>query len=295
MLLAGGLYVYEIETARISNETTTGYQPSRNARLGVPPEDSVKGPNAYEPHCHSPKQREDADLCAQWASVDAAEQANRLATASLRLTGLEFGALLLSLIFTGWAAFAAAKAAQIAEEATRDADKALAIAERNADAAAAQVAVAQDTAKRQLRAYISVEPGGVNEPVEGRCRLPIHIHNSGITPAHGVMVFSRFAIVDSPMDFDPATAEHGALIGGTNDATFGPGVERWVYVYLDEDFIRPYEAEIRDKKKALTHFGYINYSDAFGDTHETRFAFYHWGAELSDNTAMRCRLGNKAT
>ena len=68
-----------------------------------------------------------------------------------------------------------------------------------------------------------------------------------------------------------------------------------MFNYLREAFIQPYSAEVASKDRAILHFGYVTYEDVFGDTHQTNFAFYHWGEELSDLTALRCRLGNSAT
>lgn len=99
------------------------YQPARDHI--DPPSDKSPHVTAYpyQPYCDEPKERDDADLCAQWAAVQAVNEGNRLSRLSIRITGLEFGALIVSLIFTGWAALAAAKAAQIAEKAMDGADR----------------------------------------------------------------------------------------------------------------------------------------------------------------------------
>jgi hypothetical protein len=82
----------------------------------------------YEPRCDSPKDREESDLCAQWASVAAARRANvigveanhaardanAVSADTLYWTRAGFVAVLATLLATAWAAWAAAKAATIA-------------------------------------------------------------------------------------------------------------------------------------------------------------------------------------
>ncbi|HVI27038.1 hypothetical protein [Hansschlegelia sp.] len=114
------------------------YQPARDHLAPASGKNPAVTANPYQPYCDHPKDRDDADLCAQWAAVMAVEEGNRLNRLSLRLTALEFLALVISLIFTGWAAFAAAKAAKAAQDA---------------------VSVAKDSAKQQLRPYLDAYEG----------------------------------------------------------------------------------------------------------------------------------------
>lgn len=163
------------------------YQPARDHLPWAAPKYAPVTPIPYEPHCDDPKERDDADLCAQWAAVQAVEESNRLSRIGIRVNALEFGALIVSLIFTGWAAMAAAKAARIAEEATKDADKALAIAERNADAAARHATLAEVTAQRQLRAYIVLDTAKVTVE-NGTVHTFLKFRNTGVTPATHVRI-----------------------------------------------------------------------------------------------------------
>src|SRR4051812_5480882 len=66
----------------------------------------------YRAYCREPKDREDSDLCAQWSGVEAVREGNRIAQSSVVWTSLEFGALLLTLGVTSWAAWAAVRAAR---------------------------------------------------------------------------------------------------------------------------------------------------------------------------------------
>jgi hypothetical protein len=117
---------------------------------------------SYQPNCENPKDREDAELCAQWAAVQANGESNRLSRLSIVITGLEFAGLIGSLFFTGWAALAAAKAAKIAEDATAGAAETMCIARssaaasmRTADAAAEQVRLSREALQLVERAYVT--------------------------------------------------------------------------------------------------------------------------------------------
>ena len=155
--------------------------------------------------------------------------------------------------------------------------------------------IAADNSKRQLRAYLTIEPHGINEAGEdGLCRVPVKIHNTGQTPAHKLMLFGQFAITDDPINFDPAN--HGDILSGQNsDGSLGCNQPRFAFAYLSASFAEPYMPDVRDKKRAIVHFGYVTYHDVFEEEHKTYFAFYHWGPELSDDTSLRCRSGNSAT
>ena len=148
------------------------------------------------------------------------------------------------------------------------------------------------SAETQLRAYLAAETDGVRESNKfGYWALAINISNKGQTPAHNVVVFSKFAVGD-PSEFDPS--ENPILAGPATDISIFPDSSHHVYTYIAEDFLEPHEVDIRDKNIALIHYGWIAYRDVFDNWWETHFAFYHWGEELSGADARRCRIGNIA-
>ena len=156
--------------------------------------------------------------------------------------------------------------------------------------------IARDTAKRQLRAYISIEPGGINESKDGLHSVPFNIINNGQTPAYEMEHGGDFVVTTgNPLEFDPSV--DGRLNGQTavTDQSLGPNSNRFSYAYLEAELCVPFLAKIDKKEAAIIHYGYVTYKDAFGDRHRTSFAFYHWGEELSDLESKRCRFGNDAT
>lgn len=92
------------------------YQPARD-RFGLAmPKNPRVAAKPYQPYCNNPKDRDDADLCAQWASVQVVGESNRLGRTGIIVTGLELLALVVSIFFTAWAALAAAKASAAASK-----------------------------------------------------------------------------------------------------------------------------------------------------------------------------------
>ena len=152
------------------------------------------------------------------------------------------------------------------------------------------------SAEAQLRAYISVDPGGINEAIEGNHRIPYNIINSGQTPAYDLAVFGDILIIEgTPMNFDPMKQGRLGAAEASTDITLGPQSNHWTYAYQGADLFAPFLDKIDQKKAAIIHYGFIQYRDAFGVTRKTHFAFYHWGEELSDLESKRCRFGNHAT
>jgi hypothetical protein len=90
----------------------------------------LPSPKEYKPDCEHPKNREESDLCAQWGAVATARRANDLAAEANRALGdanaisaqtmlwtrAGFIAVLATLIATAWAAWAAGRAASIADK-----------------------------------------------------------------------------------------------------------------------------------------------------------------------------------
>ncbi len=222
---------------------------------------SIKAPVEESPPCDPGKDNRNSDLCAQWKAADAAANSAWWAWVSglagiVSLFGVIF-ALVLAL-HSNW--------------------------------------IARDTAKRQLRAYISIEPGGINEVVDGIHRVPFNIINNGQTPAYEMEHGGDFLIVEgNPMEFDPSI--NGRLTGqtATTDQSLGPNSNRFSYAYLEAALCAPFLDKIDAKEASIVHYGYVTYKDVFGISHRTSFAFYHWGEELSDLESKRCRFGNDAT
>ncbi len=285
-LISGTLVVYGIESAHIDNETTTGYQPARNARLGLPLENAQVTPHAYEPRCYSPKTREDAELCANWSAVDAAEQANRINSGAFRLSGLAFGALVVSLIFTGWAALAAAQAARAATNANTHSER---------------------MAEHELRPYIFMKsidfefeehfvPEFARNLNKGKPtyenptgQVTYEYTNSGKTPAKFVKISARAAIIHKNARFDHA--DFGTL---KDIGPLGPGDDmNGTIVIENTQGIGPDIKKMVEKQEFQIHIcGRIEYTDEWKGERWTTFHSYVGGAVGWHNSLVTHPEGN---
>lgn len=218
-------------------------------------------PGEYDLRCGDSEYNNNSDLCAQWYAARAARDAADWAYWALIVGLIGSAGIIVALLLT------------------IDSNR-----------------IARDTAKRQLRAYISIEPGGVNKAIDGRHRVPLNIINTGQTPARDLELFGDFLIVTgSPLEFNPET--HGRFSGqlASTDQSLGGQTNRWTFAYMESEMAKPFLDEIAKRTMAIVHYGFIQYKDVFGNTWRTGFAFYHWGEELSDLDSKRCRFGNYST
>lgn len=236
------------------------------------------------------------------AAIEQARDADRQATIALWQTAL--GALTLiaaiaAAIFAGRAAHHGKRSADVAEEAIEEAKatsskssantlEALSIARENADAAAAHVSVAQESSRRELRAYVGVDE--ISFEVKSRPRgyepinlaqpgvvyldfVTVSVKNFGHTPATGVCCFVGIATVPFlqrlPDNYDfegpltpntdlNITTRHFLQAGQIEKIKCGLGDVRALW-------------GARKKQRSIFLFGRIYYIDAFENSHSTKF------------------------
>ena len=140
-------------------------------------------------------------------------------------------------------------------------------------AAEAAVNVAQDTAKRQLRAYVTVngvirtrDPGDLNG--EGFAVL-IDVKNNGQTPASDLLQWARIEIREFPLATDLPihcleNAPRGILPPETKNLAF-PTFTRALTI-IEENAVLA-------NHTAVYVYGEVDYLDVFGDRHLTQFRF----------------------
>lgn len=145
-----------------------------------------------------------------------------------------------------------------------------------ARAAQASVKEAQETAKRQLRAYLSVGIGpGISQDRNLRLRYegkPV-VFNSGDTPAHKVRLWTKAAVLPTPAPLE------GEFVSGepTGEGTIGAKQSAFlsgvVDVLVDDSEVE----KIERGQKALYVWGLVQYEDTFGSKHSTRFCHQYLG------------------
>lgn len=198
-------------------------QHNGDARAWAPiPFNVTKEPGTYTADCQNPKDHEEADLCQQWRAAKAAEKAADLAETQAYWNWLQLVGVFAT-VAAAWAAVIAARAAQIS------------------------VAVAQDTANKQLRAYVLIDDTEITDVKENEARWlrgKIIMKNSGITPATNVRHWIGMCIKPHPLREDfPPPAEKPAptcAIGGGGQfiSPFGRQFtdDEWAAVISGEHF-----------------------------------------------------------
>ena len=147
----------------------------------------IKPSKEAEP-CGPSRYQSNYDLCAQWKAADSAAEAAKWARWQTIFSALGILGLLYSLHLTR-------KAVKAAEDASKDADNAIAIAARNADAATDLVRLSEKNSQLELRAYLEFDGVRIdryvdfddakNKDAKGM-RFSATVKNHGRTPSENV-------------------------------------------------------------------------------------------------------------
>lgn len=238
---------YQLEQAEQQPYAEEEYQPARDARLPVAVKKGQPTAPEYQPHCRSPQSRDDADLCAQWAAVQATSEANRLNRIGLHVTYWEMCGLAFSLIFTGWAAFAAAQ----------------------------QVRHSRQSLAETARPFVFSD-GLLIKPMIDRStnlptswRLAIGFRNGGSTPAHRTVTQLNVTKRKEGLPEDFEFPDNAALV--INPTFLGPGAQNQSG---ETSFSLEEVKDIREGILRCFMWGWVEYSDRFeGPRHRSEFAF----------------------
>src|SRR5690606_15753025 len=88
--------------------------------------------------------------------------------------------------------------------------------------------IASDSAQKQLRAYFSIEPLGVQVPEKGWMAVPINIFNHGATPASEIEVAGDVLVMEGdPREFDPKEMGRITDQSLTSETMIGPNSNRY--------------------------------------------------------------------
>jgi hypothetical protein len=253
--------IAQIDRQKLPNETETSSQRQDvasewmktrlfawNLPLGVQASNQIVSKDIiYKYNCDPPPSREDAEACEQRRAAQAAE-----AQLSLSVWGL-FGAALAT-VFSGWAALAARAAAKAATAAVHEAQRANSIAE--------------NTAKRQLRAYLSIAGAKVSDDDKV---ITLTIRNSGNTPARNVMSHVNWQWYPSqqemPSDFN--FPNYVSEKKGRSKTFIGSNAETtWAHP-IDPSKIQ----ELSAGKIALYIYGSCTYEDVFATEQSITFCY----------------------
>jgi hypothetical protein len=148
----------------------------------------------------------------------------------------------------------------------QEARRATHAAGRAADAATAQAKVAEDTEKRQLRAYVFVAAATMrNFAMPNMPNIIVRVKNFGQTPAYEVTMDLGISLIDlaAPGTFDDP--------GHPSPPTpIGPGVDVKPILTANEHLDDRIIGAVKAGRSAYFAYGTIKYKDAFGEGHWTK-------------------------
>ncbi len=154
-----------------------------------------------------------------------------------------------------------------------DAKKAGIAAERAADATAASVDLARDTAKRQLRAYVTVngvirtkDPGDLDG---AGFAVLVDIKNSGQTPALDSLQWARIEIKEFPLE----TQLPIHCLENPTKGILPPEAKNLQFPTFTRALTIIEENAILANHTAIYVYGEVEYLDVFGERHLTQFRF----------------------
>lgn len=232
--------------------------------------------------CGAPQNHDRCELDVERKSAEAARDAAEWAKVQAIFSGLGILGLLVSLWFTRAATNAATAAG-------KDAEKAIAIAERNATAVAEQVDVAREVSERHLRAYVGVASIKALSASNDKFGAKLMLRNYGLTPAYKVAVK-----IGAQIDVFPRaqSTDESFLEPQIREATLYPSAEIPVFAGCQLDGRRQ---EIVEGDAAMYVVGYVSYVDVQGISRRSNFAFRGTQNTLLTNGEMHvCLTGNGA-
>jgi hypothetical protein len=139
------------------------------------------------------------------------------------------------------------------------------------------------TAERQLRAYVSVESGGMlRQSQKKRMRFEFrpNVINNGQTPANDVRIvsFLRIGAPAIPDNFD-----YNLLPIPGSVSTIGPRQGRFHSIVASRNLAIPQLREIQSGASVFHIYGKVTYSDIFGVERTTNFSFIIFSGKNSQN------------
>jgi hypothetical protein len=162
-----------------------------------------------------------------------------------------------------------------------------------------QISVMQDTEHRQLRAYVGVIPGDVeNFGIPDETRFKIIRKNYGMTPAYDVgFSIVGYEITDiNQLTIGGSSGVQGcAKKPGTELITMFPGTELpWTVNVKGNPFTADQIDNVRNDKLVFSFYGNVCYNDAWERPHFTDYCWTYKGTDMSGKIADGCLIHNSS-
>lgn len=153
--------------------------------------------------------------------------------------------------------------------------------------------IAQEAAKRQLRAYIDVRPKGMKVVEEGVTpRVHDSFHNIGRTPAYDNGSFSRIVVTEYPLTHKLANDECRPVSPAPKGNKWFIGKASRQEIAREAAFTAGEVESIKGGKTAVYFHGNVCYRDIFNEVHRTDFCLYwKWDAGRL-GPGLYCDKGN---
>jgi hypothetical protein len=220
---------------------------------------------AYQPNCSKDDKGYECFLL--WRSARAAEVQARAAIDQAYWARWSFWFLVATFVATAFAARYAYKAAAATHRGAI-ADEASAVA---ANATLHQM---QDTAQRQLRAYISVRSSIGQQQPDGTINFVVQITNAGQTPAYELDAWIGVKLLDYPIkDFKPEPPQRKEI----SKSVLGPGLDQELRITRRDRMTVALSQDLIARKKVICVVGRVDYMDIFGRTKFTDIRLLYFG------------------
>jgi hypothetical protein len=155
-------------------------------------------------------------------------------------------------------------------------------------AALYQIAIMQDTERRQLRAYVGVAPGDIEDFGGPNQRLRVVRKNSGLTPAYNIGFSAAGFGTIKPGESINTGPEGCAAYHPVKLATMFPGLELPLTIIITDKY-SPEEIQlVKSGNRQFVYFGNICYHDAFGAVHFTNYCWMYKGTSMTAKDADAC-------
>jgi len=151
-----------------------------------------------------------------------------------------------------------------------------------------QAAISRDTERRQLRAYVGITPGDIqNFGDRDKQEFTIVRKNHGLTPAYNMIGISLQEVIriGAPVPLNISTAINQGI---PDTVTLFPAMELPVHIRGTPLSQQQLNLALDGREYQLIYYGITWYDDAFGAKHFTRFCYLFKGASMTSKDADGC-------
>ena len=172
--------------------------------------------------------------------------------------------------------------------------RSLKVAESAALAADRTVETMQDTTRRQLRAYVSIDRAWIEFPEPGVSNVTVVIKNAGQTPAHDLHQWIHQWIEKYPLKVQLPTPPDGFAMSAS---LLGAGATHNMCIEHPQPIIKlPFLDQIGTPEATIYVYGEVTYKDVFGEQHFVRYRLMYGGPHKPPLGILSpCEEGNEAS